>query len=146
MGQAINNRILTATKMLELPSPIILCVRRPDFDKAIKENGYHIVTVNLPLAKALQGRTVQEISTSVTPIIIDLLPKGNAVYLIDYEILFDPRYKLDVMKLFCEISKHNKLIINWCGGSTDDSLTYAEPGYDDYVKYRINDYEIACVI
>ncbi|GEM_PF-6057653 len=35
---SINGRILTANKLLGLPSPILLCINRPDFDKATSED------------------------------------------------------------------------------------------------------------
>jgi hypothetical protein len=82
----------------------------------------------------------------VTATVLGLLPKDTTVYLMDYEMLFDPRYRLDVMKLFCEISRRGKLIVKWCGGFDGSSLTYAETGYGDYAQYRVSDYEIACVI
>jgi hypothetical protein len=146
MGKVINNRTLAAGKLLDLPSPIILCVHRPDFDKAIAESGCQTLKLNLTLAKALSGKPVQDITAGITAEVIGLLPDGAAVYLSDYEMLFDPRYKVDVMKLFCEISRYKKLIVKWRGGFTNEALTYAEPGYADYAKYKISDYEIACVI
>ena len=146
MGQILNNRTLTPKKFFALPSPIILCVERPDFVKAINESGSETVTLNLPLAKTLVGSAIQNISANVTTTVVNLLPAGQAVYLTDYEVLFDPRYKLDVIKLFCEIARHKKLFVKWCGGFLNDSLTYAEPGFDDYAKYKVSDYEIACII
>jgi len=146
MGSLINNRALTANKLLGLPLPILLCLKRIDFNTAIASAGFQTVSLNLPLAKALSEKTDKVIAMSVTSAIMGLLPKSEAIYLTDYEMLFDPRYCLDVIRLFCEISRYNRLIVQWCGTVIDDALTYAEPGYDDYRKYRISDYEIACVI
>ena len=143
---SINSRTLTANKLLGLRSPILLCINRPDFDKAISDAGFHEMGLNLPLAKELSGKTEKEISASIMSAIVGLLPKGAKIYLTDYEMLFDPRYELDVIKLFCEISRHNKLIVQWCGGFNENYLIYAEPEYDDYAKYKISDYQIACVI
>jgi hypothetical protein len=77
--------------------------------------------------------------------VVGLLPKGAIVYLTDFEMLFDPRYSIDVMRLFCEISRYSKLIVKWCGNYDGECLTYAEPGYSDYARYKVGDYEIACV-
>ena len=146
MGLLVNSRALTADQLLRLPSPVLLCAKRDDFTKAILEAGIQTVSVNLPLAKELVGQPVSEILTNVTATAVRLMPDGLPVFLTDYEMLFDPRYNLDVIKLFCEIARHNKLIVKWCGSFDGDSLVYSEPGYDDYAKYIVSEYEITCVI
>jgi len=146
MENIINNRTLTANKLLELPSPVLLCSKRDDFIQAIADADIQTVSLNLPLARELMGKTENEIATSVTATALRLMPDGLPVFLSDYEMLFDPRYKLDVIKVFCEISRYNTLIVKWCGSFDGDALIYAEPGYDDYSRYRVSDYEIACVI
>jgi len=146
MGIMINNRTLPVNQMMALPSPVILCVQREDFNKAIADANVPIVSLNLPLAKSFAGKSEREIGLAFTDTIINLLPKGKTVYLQDYEMLFDPRYKLDALKVFNEMSRHNRLIVKWCGGLDGDSLTYAEPGYDDYSKYKVSDYDVTCVI
>ena len=146
MGTMINNRTLSANKMMALQSPVILCVHREDYIKAITDANVQIVSLNLPLAKSFCGKSEREIIISFTETVIGLLPKGKAVYLQDYEMLFDPRYKLDALKMFHEISRHNKLIVKWCGGVDGHSLIYAEQGYADYSKYKVSEYDVACVI
>ena len=146
MTNIIRNRTLTADKLLTLPSPVILCVKRDDYNAAILDDGYQIFSLNLPLAKILIDKSESEFSTTVTDTIIALLPKDKNIYLQDYEMLFDPRYNLEVIKLFCEIARYNKLIVNWCGTYDEEILTYAEPGYDDYFRYKISNYNITCVI
>jgi hypothetical protein len=146
MGQILNNRTLTANKLLDLPYPIILYEQRPDFEKAILDTNSQIFSLNLPLAQALSGKNINEITATITTVVIELLPKDSILCLVDYEMLFDPRYEINVIKLFCEISRYNKLIVKWCGSFDGDSLTYAEPGYDDYIKYRVSDYDITCIV
>ena len=145
MGTIYSNRALTASKLLKFQSPILLCVKRKDYVKAISDAGFQTVDLNLPLAKNLIYRKEHETAPNVTEIVISLMPDGSPVYLTDYEILFDPRYKLDVMKLFYEISRYNKLIVQWCGSFVNEVLIFAEPGYEDYAKYLISDYDITCV-
>ena len=146
MGIMINNRSLSAKKMMALQSPVILCIHREDFIKAIAYANIQAVSLNLPLAKSFFGKTEREIILAFTDTVISLLPKGDGVYLQDYEMLFDPRYKLDVLKMFYEISRYNKLIVKWCGGFDGNSLIYAEQGYADYSNYKVSDYDVACVI
>jgi hypothetical protein len=104
------------------------------------------ISLNSLLARELYKKECEWKYTDITTIFINLMPVSTPVYLTDYEMLFDPRYKLDVMRLFCEASRHNKLIVKWCGNFDNDTLTYAQPGYDDYSKYKISDYKITCVI
>ena len=131
---------------MSLQSPVILCVYREDYIKVIADANIRIVSLNLPLAKLFAGKSEREIIISLTETVISLLPKGEAVYLQDYEMLFDPRYKLDVLRMFNEISRHNKLIVQWCGGFDGNSLIYAEPGYADYSRYKVSEYDVSCVI
>ena len=146
MDNIINSHILSFKKMLELPSPTVICARLPIVEKAIAEHRLHPVKINLQLAKTLFGKSETEITTNITNMVIGLLPKNKPVYLSDFEMLFDPRYKLDLIKLFCEISRHNRLFVEWPGKFSNDSLTYAEPEYDDFAKYKVSDYEIVCVV
>jgi ATP sulfurylase len=146
MGKIINNRTLSAKNMLALFSPVILCVNRADYTEAIEEAQFQVMSLNLPLTKLLLGKSEKEISSTITGTIINILQKKPPIFLQDYEMLFDPRYQLDVLKVFNEISRHNRLIVKWCGGFDGDSLIYAEPGYADYSKYNASDYDVACVI
>ena len=146
MGKTINNRTLLASKLLEIPSPILLCVHRSDYENAVLDAGSHIVSLNLPLANELVGKSEDGKFANITETVLKLMPNNAPVFLTDYEMLFDPRYELDVIKLFCEISRYEKLVVKWCGKYDDGFLTYAEQGFDDYKKYKISEYEIACVI
>ena len=146
MGIVINRKTLMPKEILRLASPVLLCSSCPVYETTIVDSGFQSISLNLPLAKALLGKSENETIASISDIIFGLLPKQKQIYLTDYEMLFDPRYMLDVVKLFCEISRHHKLFAKWLGGFSDDSLTYAEPGFDDYAKYRVSDYEITCVV
>jgi hypothetical protein len=128
-----------------LPSPTLLCVIRPDLDKTITEAGYQMVSLNLPLARSLAGLTAHDIRAVLTEEIRRLIPQGKPVYLTGYEMLFDPRYELDVIRLFIELSRQNTIIIRWCGAVGDDVLTYAEKGYADYKQYKMNAYDVTIV-
>lgn len=145
MGRVVSSRLLAAMELLRLPSPVIICADRPDFGKAISDNGYQTTRLNLPLAKLLEGLTLQEIRSIITNKIQDCLPQNRPVYLTGYEMLFDPRYEIDVIRLFADIARRNKLIVKWCGNASEESLTYAEQGYADFKRYKISDYDVTIV-
>ena len=123
---------------------MILCSGWEAYEKAIGI-GFQTFSLNLTLARHLIGTDNQGLSVNLTSLVTSLFPMRMPVYLIDYEMLFNPGYKLDIIRLFKEISRYNKLIVKWCGGFDGESLTYAEPGYDDYAIYKLCDYEITCV-
>jgi len=145
MGNSYNGRKVTPKDLLVLPPPIILCISRGDYDKVIQEAGYMSYSLNLPLAKSLIGKEAQEIPIAISDIIKRLIPEKENILLVNYEMLFDPRYKLDVMRLFIEISRQNKLIVKWCGTVAEDTLVYSEQGYADNNRYQIGDYDITVV-
>jgi hypothetical protein len=146
MGKSYNSRILTAKELLRLPAPVLLCVDRADFDRAIAGAGYRTVSLNPPLAGSLTGLPESDIPSIIGNRIREALPQSKPVYLTDYEMLFDPRYELDVLRLFVDISRRNKLIVKWCGVVDGDTLIYAEQGYEDYTRIRISDCDVTVVI
>jgi hypothetical protein len=145
MGKSYNSRTLEARELPRLPSPILLCIDRKDFDKEIAAANYQTVSLNLPLARSLTGLSVSDIQSVIGKKIREALPQSKPVYLTDYEMLFDPRYELDVFRLFIEMSRQNKLIVKWCGAVDGDTLTYAEQGFEDYKRIKINDYDVTVV-
>jgi hypothetical protein len=82
----------------------------------------------------------------LTDAVCGIMPQNEPVYLTDYEMLFDPRYEIDVLRLFVELARRNKLIVKWCGQASEKTISYAEPGYSDYKQYKISDYDVAIVL
>ena len=146
MGTVINRKTLVPNEILRLPSPVILCSPWQLYETIIEESGFQTISLNLPLARVLFGKSEKEIIANITDIVLGLLSEHQHICLSDYEMLFDPRYKLDNLKLFCEIARYNKLFVKWSGSFMNDFLTYAEPGYIDFAKYKVSDYEITCVV
>jgi hypothetical protein len=145
VGKVINSRSLTVKELMRLTPPVILCVNRPDFDKAITDCGYRTISLNLPLTRFLIELGLREIRSTLTDKVKEILPQVEPVYLLDYEILFNPRYEIDALRLFIELARRNKLIIRWSGTTDGDTLIYSELGFDDYKRYRISDYDVVIV-
>lgn len=145
MGKIVNIRSLTANELFLLMPPVILCTDNPNFERAITEDGYRRISLNLQLAQSLAGLELSRIRTDITDKIKESLPQSEPIYLTDYEMLFDPRYELDVLRLFIDIARCNKLIVKWCGKANGETLTYAEQGYADYKRYKISDYDVVIV-
>ena len=75
-----------------------------------------------------------------------MLKNATPLFLEDFEMLFNPQYEIDVVKLFYEISKNRRITIKWCGEINGDCLTFASPDHKDYHSYKISNYDITCII
>ena len=64
----------------------------------------------------------------------------------DIDLLFNPEYQIDVLKILVSCCKKKPIRAVWPGTITDTELIYASDGYSDYKKYRLNDYDIICVV
>ena len=146
MGNVVNNRLITAKELSQQTLPVILCVNRADFNKALTDNGFKTISLNLPLSRLLAGLDLTDIRNALVDIIQNILPHNEPIYLTDYEMLFDPRYDIDVLRLFAQLARQRKLIIEWCGKTNEETLIYAEHGYSDYKQFKIKDYDVTAVI
>ena len=70
---------------------------------------------------------------------------ANEIIVANIDILFNPSYRLDIIKLFIQLSRNKTVIVQWCGNLVSNNLIYSEPKYEDYKKYEINNYNIICL-
>jgi superoxide dismutase len=75
------------------------------------------------------------IDSAVSPLLIS-----------DFEMLFNPEYQIDVLKLFIMLNRRKKLAIVWCGEFEEGKLRFSEIDYLDYSSYDVIDYDITCII
>jgi len=126
---------------------IVLCSSAPRLKKIIAEAGFKELSLNKILAAALVKKDTairpQFVADEVMKIVSSI---QGPVFLTDYEMLFDPRYNIDVIRLFYELSRRAKIVIKWCGTLDDNHLAYATPAYKDFHSYNIHGYDITCVI
>jgi len=145
MGEIISGSKIAMSKHKSSQFPIVLCNHKTITEQAIVDGGYQRYALNHPLAKALLSLPEAERIVMVRETVLALIPRRTAVYLVDYEMLFDPRYEIDVLKLFYEVSRRQKLIVKWCGRLAEQMLVYAEPGYPEYKQYNVSEHDIICV-
>lgn len=69
----------------------------------------------------------------------------SGIIVTNIDILFNPSYKLDIIKLFIQLSRNKTVIVQWPGKLESNNLVYSEPKYEDYKKYEINNYNIICL-
>ena len=72
------------------------------------------------------------------------LPDGAVIK--DFDVLFNPDYQVDVLKIFVTACKQKTFSVLWPGRLEDGKLFYAEEGFPDYKVYNIGDYDITCIV
>ena len=63
----------------------------------------------------------------------------------DIDVMFNPEYQVDVLKLMISARKRKKYSVIWPGSLKDNKLIYAEEGYQDYKVFDLADHDIICV-
>ncbi|WP_352418694.1 BREX-3 system P-loop-containing protein BrxF [Proteiniborus sp.] len=71
--------------------------------------------------------------------------KTNKLLIKNIDILFNPDYRLDILRLFIKLSRNRSIVIQWPGELDINSLIYSKPEYRDYRKYDIKDYDVICL-
>lgn len=75
--------------------------------------------------------------------VLDRYPDGVTIK--DIDVMFNPDYKVDVLKILIAARKRKRYSVIWPGRLEDGKLIYGEEGYSDYRVYKIADYDITCV-
>ena len=138
MGEMIEYK-----KLHEIPIVYRLLI----YSKAISEITSQATAVNKPIAAELvdlkpSRRTMQLEKCFMK--VLDTLPGQPVIK--DIDVLFNPAYIVDVMKMLSSAYKQKKFSLVWPGSYSDGKLIYSEEGYPDYRVYEIKDYDIICVI
>ena len=104
-------------------------------------------SVSKPLAEALLACKPNRRSMKLEQIfnnVLDTLPDG--VVIKDIDVLFNPDYQVDVLKILMAARKRKRYSVIWPGRCEDGKLIYGEEGFPDYKTYNIENYDITCVI
>ena len=75
--------------------------------------------------------------------VLDRYPDGVTIK--DIDVLFNPAYKVDVLKILISARKRKRYSVVWPGKFEDGKLIYGEEGYADYKVYNIADYDITFI-
>ena len=76
--------------------------------------------------------------------ILDSLPEKAIIK--DIDVMFNPAYKVDVIRILVEANKRHPFSLIWSGRYDDNRLLYSEEDLADYKAYEISDYDIVCVV
>lgn len=75
--------------------------------------------------------------------VLDRYPDGVTIK--DIDVLFNPAYKVDVLKILISARKRKRYSVVWPGKFEDGKLIYGEEGYADYKVFNIADYDITFI-
>ena len=140
MGKIIHSRSVSGSEYAGLLKPIIYCCPEEDvIDSAIPIN--HTLAEKLSALRPKQ-RTMR-LSVCFEEILNTLL--DNAV-IKDFDVMFNPEYKVDVLKILVDACKRKPFRIIWPGKYEDGKLFYAEDGYQDFKVFSVEEYDVTCIV
>ena len=100
-----------------------------------------ILNVNLELTQLMLDLSKQQRVFHFSKLFNKIINNINddIVILNNIEILFDPVFKQEPLRLLQMCSRNKTLIISWCGTVENDCLIYAIPSHPEYRKYPIGE-------
>lgn len=107
----------------------------------------HAVSLNIPLAEALMRYEPMRRTLQIENCLFEVtcsLPEE--VVIKDFDVLFNPSYKIDVLSIMVNVCKKRAFNVVWPGKIEGNKLVYAEEGYKDYKEYDVNNYDVTCII
>lgn len=120
--------------------PIIYCNRDIcNVDKAVSINKY----LAKKLIESRPSRRAMKMETFLNQV-LEKLP--NDVLIRDFDVMFSPQYKIDVLSVMVNACKRKPFSVCWPGKYDNGKLFYAEDGYSDFKVYNVSDYDITCIV
>lgn len=140
MGVTINARKFSSQNQAGILKPIIYCC----LNETIEENA---VSMNQNLAQVLKNVEVKRRTMQVERCFIELLAKlPEDAVVKEFDVLFNPAYKIDVLKILVNACKIKTFSVLWPGTFEGNKLIYAKEGCKDYKIYDVKDYDITCIV
>ena len=76
--------------------------------------------------------------------VVSDFPPGAVIK--DIDVMFNPDYKVDVMRILIAANKLKPISVIWPGRCAEGKLYYSEESLPDYKVFEIGDYDIYCVV
>ncbi len=128
----------------EIPNEAMLS-RLIVYYEALKDINEH-KSIGKEMADELLGCKPERRSMKLEQIfnmVLDRYPDGVTIK--DIDVMLNPDYKVDVLKILIAARKRKRYSVIWPGRLEDGKLIYGEKDYPDYKVYEIADYDITCV-
>lgn len=140
MGACILARTFSLEKQAGLLKPIIYCCPYSNIETETK-------SINIALAESLvkykaNRRTMQLEKCFMR--VLNTFP--DEVIIKDFDVMFNPAYQVDVLKIMITAYKKKPFSVIWPGTFDGGKLYYAEEGYLDYKVFNVEDYDVTCIV
>lgn len=140
MGEIIISRRFSSDRTEGLLKPIIYCRKFPNVEP-------EAVSLNKLLAEALIEIKPKRRAIKIEKCFADILSTfPDGVIIKEFDVLFNPEYRVDVLKILVNACKTKPFSVWWPGTIQDNRLIYAEESYSDYKEYDVGMYDITCVV
>ena len=104
-------------------------------------------SINKPLAEELLKLKPSRRTMQLEKCFLRVLAAfPDAPVIKDIDVMFNPAYEVDVIKVLISAYKQKPFTLVWPGSYEDGRLIYSNENYQDFRTFEINDYDIVCVI
>ena len=98
--------------------------------------GVRMVNLSLELSHRLLDLTVRRRVLELPCALDEILGRDAPLVLLDNtEILFDPAFRQDPLRLLQHASRNRTIVASWNGTVDDRYLSYADPGHPEHRRY-----------
>jgi len=140
MGKIIRSRTAPQLELTGILKPIIYC----DEENAMADSA---VPLNQILSEKLFATHPKRRTIRLSQCFEDVLKTlPDDVIIKDFDVMFNPTYKVDVLELMVDVCKRKPFSIIWPGKCEDGKLLYAEDGYPDFKVFSIEEYDVTCIV
>ena len=107
---------------------------------AAERVGGRLVNLNLELSRRLLDLAAGQRALKFAQAVDECLGQTEApVFLYRMEMIFDPAFQQDPIRLLRQLSKTRTIVAAWSGAVEGAHLTYAEAGHSEYQRYPVRD-------
>jgi len=104
-------------------------------------------SINISLARQLLKHKANRRSILLEKCLCQVLSEFPGEPIIkDIDVIFNPSYQVDILKIMISAYKKKPFSMIWPGTYREGQLFYAEEGYPDYKVFKIEDYDVTCII
>jgi hypothetical protein len=135
MGMIVDRKKLAPSKKLYR----LLIYGYKVSDKAVSVNK----SISEELLKLKPSRRTMQLEKCFSKV-LSTLPDNIVIQ--DIDVMFNPDYKVDVLRLLIAVNKHKPFSLIWPGRIENGKLIYSEEIYPDYRVFDVKDYDVLVIV
>lgn len=131
MGRIIQYRLLQSENQTGMMRPVVYCDEK--YCESLQQVSLNEKMAAL-LIKIKPERRTMRIERCFQEVLANI-PENSCIR--DFDVLFNPAYKIDVLQLLTIANRSKPFSVLWPGTMIDGKLVYAEDRYADYKEYAV---------